>query len=32
MILIFSKKATEHFSITICIATDNLVMTKLAES
>jgi hypothetical protein len=32
MILIFNKKATGHFSIKICIATDDLVMTKLAES
>ena len=32
MILIFSKKATGHFSIKICIITDRLLMTKLAES
>jgi len=32
MILIFNKKATGQFSIKICIATNNLVMTKLAES
>lgn len=32
MILIFNKNATGHFLIRICIVTDRLLMTKLAES
>jgi len=32
MILIFNKKATGQFSIRICLVTDRLLMTKLAES
>jgi hypothetical protein len=32
MILIFNKKVAGHFSIKICIATNRLIMIKLAES